>query len=301
MYERFTQSSRKVMELANEAARDLKHAQICTEHVLLGLILEGKGIAACAIRNNPSWITADNVIAGIEAIHATEPSITWEQDAKLPQTPRAKKVVEYACDESCALHHKYIGTEHLLLGLLRDNNCGAVRVLQNLGANPDHIKTDVLFLLGHGPEDAQQKQPSTDPDVHNMIIKIMETAGTDSPREALQQANDALRKERGKRVEQKSTEELLKSYKAVCRQHGLFSEQAGKFLAEHEQDPAFARIAIRIQKICHTGDFDLHRLLMSIALLGIDSSAVRQLLANNTLFEALRIPVEVLNTWFEIE
>src|SRR5437660_7507015 len=116
MYERFTDRARKVMHLANQEAQRLQHEYIGTEHILLGLIQEGSGVAANVLKNLD--VDLRKVRAEVEKLVQCSPEVAVP--GKRPQTPRAKKVIEYAIEEAHKLNHNYVGTEHLLLGLLRE-------------------------------------------------------------------------------------------------------------------------------------------------------------------------------------
>lgn len=148
MYERFTDRSRKVMQLANQAALQLNHEYIGTEHILLGLIKEGAGVACCVLKNldlDPAKIQAK-----IESIVcAGQEPVTM---GKLPQTPRAKKAIEYAIEEARSLVHNYVGTEHLLLGLLRVEEGVASQVLAELGIKTAEVRQEIMYLLGRNAD-----------------------------------------------------------------------------------------------------------------------------------------------------
>src|SRR5213595_503066 len=115
MYERFTDRARKVMQLANQEAQRFNHEYIGTEHILLGLVKEGTGVAANVLKNLD--IDLRKIRLEVEKIVQAGPDMVTM--GKLPQTPRAKKVIEYSIEEARNLNHNYVGTEHLLLGLLR--------------------------------------------------------------------------------------------------------------------------------------------------------------------------------------
>src|SRR5712692_4422512 len=125
MYERFTDRARKVVQLANQEAQRLNHEYIGTEHILLGLIKEGSGVAANVLKNLD--IDLQKVRKEIEKIVLSGPDTV--KMGKLPQTPRAKKVVEHAIEEARNFNHNYVGTEHLLLGLVREGEGVAAQVL----------------------------------------------------------------------------------------------------------------------------------------------------------------------------
>ncbi len=148
MYERFTDRARKVMQLANQEAQRFNHEYIGTEHVLLGLIKEGSGVAANVLKNLD--IDLRKIRLEVEKLVQSGPDMVTM--GKLPQTPRAKKVIEYAMEEARNLNHNYVGTEHILLGLLREQEGVAAQVLMNLGLKLEDVREEVLSLLGHGME-----------------------------------------------------------------------------------------------------------------------------------------------------
>jgi ATP-dependent Clp protease ATP-binding subunit ClpC len=146
MYERFTDRARKVMQLANQEAQRFNHEYVGTEHVLLGLVKEGSGVAANVLKNLE--VDLRKIRIEVERIVQSGPDMVTM--GKLPQTPRAKKVIEYAIEEARNLNHNYVGTEHLLLGLLREQEGVAAQVLMNLGLKLEEVREEVLNLLGHG-------------------------------------------------------------------------------------------------------------------------------------------------------
>ncbi len=145
MYERFTDRARKVMQLANQEAQRFNHEYIGTEHILLGLVKEGSGVAANVLKNLD--IDLRKIRLEVEKIVQSGPDMVTM--GKLPQTPRAKKVIEYSIEEARNLNHNYVGTEHLLLGLLREQEGVAAQVLMNLGLKLEDVREEVLNLLGH--------------------------------------------------------------------------------------------------------------------------------------------------------
>ncbi|MBL9123817.1 MAG: ATP-dependent Clp protease ATP-binding subunit [Planctomycetaceae bacterium] len=148
MYERFTDRARKVMQLANQEAQRFNHEYIGTEHVLLGLIKEGTGVAANVLKNLD--VDLRKIRLEVEKLVQSGPDMVTM--GKLPQTPRAKKVIEYSMEEARNLNHNYVGTEHILLGLLREQEGVAAQVLMNLGLKLEDVREEVLNLLGHGGE-----------------------------------------------------------------------------------------------------------------------------------------------------
>ncbi len=145
MYERFTDRARKVMQLANQEAQRFNHEYIGTEHILLGLVKEGSGVAANVLKNLD--VDLKKIRMEVEKIVQSGPDMVTI--GKLPHTPRAKKVIEYSNEEARNLSHNYVGTEHLLLGLLREQEGVAAQVLMNLGLKLEEVREEVLNLLGH--------------------------------------------------------------------------------------------------------------------------------------------------------
>ncbi|EAQ79857.1 ATP-dependent Clp protease ATP-binding subunit [Blastopirellula marina] len=148
MYERFTDRARKVMQLANQEAQRFNHEYIGTEHILLGLIKEGSGVAANVLKTLE--VDLRKIRLEVEKLVQSGPDMVTM--GKLPQTPRAKKVIEYSMEEARNLNHNYVGTEHILLGLLREQEGVAAQVLMNLGLKLEDVREEVLNLLGHGME-----------------------------------------------------------------------------------------------------------------------------------------------------
>jgi len=148
MFERFTDRARKVMALANQEAQRFNHEYIGTEHILLGLVKEGSGVGANVLKNLD--IDLRKVRLEVEKLVKSGPETVTM--GKLPQTPRAKKVIEYAIEEARNLNHNYVGTEHLLLGLLREQDGVAAQVLMNLNVRLEDVREEVLNLLGASDE-----------------------------------------------------------------------------------------------------------------------------------------------------
>jgi ATP-dependent Clp protease ATP-binding subunit ClpA len=146
MFERFTDRARRVVVLAQDEARLLRHYYIGTEHILLGLIHEGEGVAAEALES--LGISLDAVRQQVEEI------IGQGQEAPsghIPFTPRAKKVLELSLRESLQLGHNYIGTEHILLGLIHEGDGVAAQVLVRLGADLNRVRHQVIQLIASRP------------------------------------------------------------------------------------------------------------------------------------------------------
>jgi ATP-dependent Clp protease ATP-binding subunit ClpC len=146
VFERFTERARQVVVLAQDEARVLKHNYIGTEHLLLGLLREEEGLAARALESMD--ITIEEVRKQVRRIvgEGDEPLATGQ----IPFTPRAKKVLELSLREAMALGHNYIGTEHILLGVVRENEGVAARILLDFDADAEKVRNEVFRMLG-GP------------------------------------------------------------------------------------------------------------------------------------------------------
>ncbi len=160
MFERFTDRARKVMALANQEAQRFNHEYIGTEHILLGLVKEGSGVGANVLKNMD--VDLRKVRLEVEKLVKSGPDMVTM--GKLPQTPRAKKVIEYAIEEARSLNHNYVGTEHLLLGLLREHEGVAAQVLMNLGLKLEEVREEVLNLLGAGVDPEETAKGVTGPE-----------------------------------------------------------------------------------------------------------------------------------------
>ena len=144
MFNRFTERARKVILLAKEEAKRFNHDYIGTEHILLGLVREGEGVAAVVLQK--MGLSLQQIRLEIEKLVKPGPSTVISGD--IPFTPKAKKAVEFSGEEARALGHNYIGTEHLLLGLIREGEGVASQVLLNMGVDLDKVRNEVVELLG---------------------------------------------------------------------------------------------------------------------------------------------------------
>jgi len=152
MFDRFTERARKVIILAKEEARRFNHDYIGTEHILLGLIKEGESVASTVLQNLALGL--DTIRLEVEKLVQFGPSTVVSGD--IPFTPKAKKVIELAMDEARRLGHNYIGTEHLLLGLIKEGEGVASHVLINIGLDLNKVRSEVIKLLGAAtPQGAQ--------------------------------------------------------------------------------------------------------------------------------------------------
>ncbi|MFA4909340.1 MAG: ATP-dependent Clp protease ATP-binding subunit, partial [Candidatus Omnitrophota bacterium] len=167
MFNRFTERARKVIILAKEEARRFNHDYIGTEHILLGLIREGEGVASTVLQK--LGLSLENIRLEVEKL--VQPGPTTQIIGDIPFTPRAKKALELAAEEARSLGHNYIGTEHLLLGLIREGEGIASQVLLNLGLDLNSVRNEVMELLGSalpggqgipGAQQAKSKTPALD-------------------------------------------------------------------------------------------------------------------------------------------
>ncbi|MCX6513430.1 MAG: NDP-hexose 4-ketoreductase, partial [Actinobacteria bacterium] len=145
MFERFTDRARRVVVLAQEEARLLNHSYIGTEHILLGLIHEGEGVAAKAL---------ESLNISLEAVRAQVEEIIGQGGSSpsghIPFTPRAKKVLELSLREALQLGHNYIGTEHILLGLIHEGEGVAAKALESLNISLEAVRAQVEEIIGQG-------------------------------------------------------------------------------------------------------------------------------------------------------
>ena len=158
MFERFTERARQVIVLAQDEARHLRHNYIGTEHILVGLLREEEGIAARVLVQ--LGIDEDEVRAQVARIVGQGDEVATGQ---IPFTPRTKKVLELALREAMSLGHNYIGTEHILLGLVRENNGVAARILVDFGADAEKIRNEIIRMLSGGPGRSAHKAPEPPP------------------------------------------------------------------------------------------------------------------------------------------
>ncbi len=143
-FSRFTDRARKVMRLADEEARRLRHEYLGTEHILFGLVKEGSGVAANVLIN----LGVDRQKTRTEVENIIQVGPVCIAGRKLPQTPNTKRVLQFAKEEARGLGHNYVGTEHLLLGLLCVPNTVSAQVLRNQGLDRPQVVKEVVNLLG---------------------------------------------------------------------------------------------------------------------------------------------------------
>src|SRR3974390_2311648 len=169
-FDKFTERARKVLSLAQEEAQRFQHNYIGTEHLLLGLVREGEGVAAKVLSN--LGVELNKVRSAVEFIIGRGDRAVL---GEIGLTPRAKKVIELAVDEARRLNHHYIGTEHLLLGLVREGEGIAAGVLESLGVNLEKVRTQTIQVLS-------QSQPGPHHDAkHGSKTPTIDQLGLDMP------------------------------------------------------------------------------------------------------------------------
>ena len=271
MFERFTDRARRVVVLAQEEARMLNHNYIGTEHILLGLIHEGQGVAARALES--LGISLEAVRQQVEEI------IGLGQQAPaghIPFTPRAKKVLELSLRESLQLGHNYIGTEHILLGLIREGEGVAAQVLVKLGADLNRVRQQVIQLL-HGPGSAEREGPAMAPRerglppeiaarldaIDSRLSAVEQRAGTGPDTTELDQQIEQAQRDRHAAVDAQDYE---RAASLRDQEKDLLAQQASRreqWAAAHPDLPSLA------EKLRHLGD-EIERLRALLREHGIE-------------------------------
>jgi ATP-dependent Clp protease ATP-binding subunit ClpA len=219
MFERYTDRARRVVVLAQEEARMLNHNYIGTEHLLLGLIHEGEGVAAKALESLGMSLAA--IRQQVEAI------IGQGQQAPpghVPFTPRAKKALELTVQESHALGHNYIGTEHILLGLIREGDGVAAQVLVKLGADQDRVRQQVIQLL-HGDQGQDVIGESSRIDALDRLAAIERWVGMRPDLDDLDQEIAQVRREKEAAIDRQDFEAAVETRD---KEKQLLAAQAGR-------------------------------------------------------------------------
>lgn len=179
MYERFTDRARRVMQLANQEAQRFAHSHIGTEHFLLGLCKEGSGVAANVLKNLN--IDLRSIRLEVEKIIQPAPSDEQVIMGRLPHTPRATRAIENAIAQAAELAHNYVGTEHVLLGILCVKEGVAAQVLLNLGVSLESVRAAVLVLLP--PKGIAPPDPSQEPWMTYLAVRGAKPTGSTTLKE----------------------------------------------------------------------------------------------------------------------
>jgi len=254
MFERFTDRARRVVVLAQEEARMLNHNYIGTEHILLGLIHEGEGVAAKALES--LGISLDAVRQQVEEI------IGQGQQAPsghIPFTPRAKKVLELSRREAEQLGHSYIGTEHILLGLLREGDGVAAQVLVKLGADLNRVRQMVIqWLHGHPAKEPVSTRSAAQElrllpgvrarleQVERRLAAIEQSVGTGPDTSDLDQQIDKVR---GERQEAVDVQEFELAASLRDQEKELLAAKAARQQQWAAADPALPDLAERCKQL----------------------------------------------------
>src|ERR687896_2213723 len=170
-FDKFTERARKVLQLAQEEAQRFNHNYIGTEHLLLGLVREGEGIAAKVLSN--LGVELNKVRSAVEFIIGRGDRMVI---GDISLTPRAKKVIELSVEEARRLNHNYIGTEHLLLGLVREGEGIAAGVLESLGVNLEKVRAQVMQVVSQSSSYNQGKQQTKTPYMDALGVDLTEAA-----------------------------------------------------------------------------------------------------------------------------
>ncbi len=165
-FDKFTERARRVLSLAQEEAQRFQHNYIGTEHLLLGLVREGEGVAAKVLHK--LGVELEKVRDAVEYIIGHGDHIVL---GEIGLTPRAKKVIELAVDEARRMNHHYIGTEHLLLGLVREGSGIAAGVLESLGVNLEKVRRATLAVLGVSNQETVQKPPLAPVEAQSLVAE----------------------------------------------------------------------------------------------------------------------------------
>jgi ATP-dependent Clp protease ATP-binding subunit ClpA len=252
MFQRFTDRARRVVVLAQEEARRLDHNYIGTEHILLGLISEGEGVAARAL--NSIGISLDAVRQQVEEIIGRGQQ---EPPGHIPFTPRAKKVLELSLRESKQLGHNYIGTEHILLGLIREGNGVAAQVLVKLGADLKRVRQQVIQLLhGHAAE-----EPG--PVVEQRLTAIEQRVGIGPDTSDLDEQIEVVRTEKEAAVDAQDFEQAVS---LRDREKQLLADKAARQEQWAAGHPSLPDLAERCQQLTE----EIERLRALLRQHGID-------------------------------
>ena len=270
MFERFTDRARRVVVLAQQEARRLDHNYIGTEHILLGLITEGQGVAARAL---------ESLGVNLEAVRQqVEEIIGRGQQAPsghIPFTPRAKKVLELSLRESQQLGQEYIGTEHILLGLIREGDGVAAQVLVRLGADLNRVRQQVIQLL-HGHQ-AEEPVPAASAErerrllvkksrleaVEQRLTALEQRVGTGPETSDLDEQIAQVRREKESAIDSQDFEEATSLRN---REKELLASKAARERQWAAGHPALPVLAERVQQLAN----EVERLRLLLRQHGID-------------------------------
>ena len=252
MFKRFTDRARRVVVLAQEEARMLNHPYVGTEHILLGLIHEGEGVAAKALES--LGISLEAVRTQVEEIIGQGQQIP---SGHVPFTPRAKKVMELSLREALQLGHDYIGTEHILLGLIREGDGVAAQVLIRLGAHLDRVRQQVIVLLYQSKEPQLARRPAEEgapsPEVQarldaveDRLAAVEQRVGTGPDTSDLDEQINGVRRER---LAAANAQEDEQAAALRNREKELLADKAARREEWAVKHPALPVLAERLQQL----------------------------------------------------
>jgi hypothetical protein len=259
MFERFSDRARRVMVLAQEEARRLDHDYIGTEHILLGLISEGEGVACVALKS--LGISLDAVRQQVEGIIGRGQQ---EPPGHIPFTPRAKKVLELSLRESKQFGHNYIGTEHILLGLIREGSGVAAQVLVKAGADLKRVRQQIIQMLNEHP--AGGPGPGAEVllrMVEQRLTAIEQRVGIGPDTGELDEQIEVVRTERGVAVDAQDFEQAVS---LRDREKQLLADKTARQEQWAAGQPSLPDLAERVQQLTE----EIERLHTLLRQHGID-------------------------------
>ena len=243
--DRFTDRSRKVLQLANVEADRFNHEYLGTEHLLLGLVKEGSGVAANVLRN--CKITSSSARIEIEKFVRTGPADATKKGS-LPHTPRLKNVLEWSHMEADNLSHERVGTEHLLLGLLRDTKGIAAQVIFNHRVRLEDVAKDTLLLLGASSEGSPNTYLSDE--ARSALDKLRLALGKHDLSALVTELLEYYQKKEGLPENWQPTVVLIEQYWSLLAQRSCTdSEEAAAYVERHSYDEKFVELAAASRKI----------------------------------------------------
>lgn len=241
MYERFTVRALKVMDLASREAKLWNHEYVGTEHVLVGIVKEDGGAGAIVLRN--LGVTLERLLPVLKKVVGAGPEMVTL--GKLPQTPNVKKAIERTFEGARALGDDYIGTEHLLLGLVRETDHAAVEVLKVLKVTPEMVRNEIAKLR-EGWGDIRLRLPA---ETRDKLERLQESVGDPTLEATIQRVLDAHLKTLDLPPRSKSTRELLREFSELLARHGANAPEVASFAETHATNMGFKSLAALAAKL----------------------------------------------------
>lgn len=238
MHDRLTNRARKVLNLAHQEAQRFNHEYIGTEHILLGLVKESSGVASNVLRTLDFSLGSGRV----EVEKIVQCGSTNVVAGKILQTPHCKKVLEWSWEEAQKLNHQYIGTEHLLLALMRDTNGIVAQVLCSHGITPEEVTKETLYVLGYGEERATEPNAYLTDEAMQALDNLRLVLGKKNlSHTAITLLSYYVDKE-GLPQHWQPTHQLIKQCWDLMFEYGPESEQVESFVEKHSYDKEFIRL-----------------------------------------------------------